>query len=108
MAGIYFAMQKKDGVMMALLSGYLRAGGELSVLGIVSISVEFNLSFTYYIDAGKCKGRATLTVTVEIAFFSKTVELSVEKSFGKGGGDPTFAQLMTSPAVWDEYASAFA
>jgi hypothetical protein len=95
--------------MMALLSGYFRAGGELSVLGLVSISVEFNLSFTYYSDpVGKCKGRATLTVTIEVAFFSKSIELAVEKSFGKGGGDPTFAQLITSAAVWNEYASAFA
>jgi hypothetical protein len=108
MAGIYFAMQKKEGDLYALLSGYFRCGGELSVLGLISVSVEFNLSFTYYTDSGKCKGRATLTVTVEVAFFSKTVELSVEKSFGKEGGDPTFAQLITSPDVWSEYAGAFA
>jgi hypothetical protein len=107
MAGIYFAMQKKDGELYALLSGYFRCGGELSVLGLVSVSVEFNLSFTYYVDIGKCKGRATLTVTIEIAFFSKTVELSVEKSFGKEGGDPKFAELINTSEVWNEYASAF-
>jgi hypothetical protein len=108
MAGIYFAMQKKDGQLYALLSGYFRIGGELSVLGLVSVSVEFNLSFTYYVDIGKCKGKATLTVTIEIAFFSKSVELSVEKSFGKEGSDPTFAQLINTAGVWNEYAGAFA
>jgi hypothetical protein len=108
MAGIYFAMEKKEGELYALLSGYFRCGGELSVLGLVSVSVEFNLSFTYYTDTHKCKGKATLTVTIEIAFFSKSVELSVEKSFGKGGGDPTFAQLITSSEVWNTYAGAFA
>ena len=36
MAGIYFAMQRKEpaNVMAATLSGYLRMGGSLSVLGI--------------------------------------------------------------------------
>ena len=69
MAGIYFGMQiNKDGDTVALLTGYLRVGGEMSVLGIVSVSVEFNLSFTYYLTEHKCKGRATLTVTIHIAF----------------------------------------
>ena len=109
MAGIYFGMQKNEaGDTVALLTGYLRVGGEMSVLGIVSVSVEFNLSFTYYLTEHKCKGRATLTVAIHIAFFSKSIELSVERSFGKGGGDPTFAQLIDSPGVWDEYAGAFA
>ena len=49
-----------------------------------------------------------LTVAVKVVFFSKSVEISVEKRFGGSGGDPTFAQLVTSPAVWSEYAGAFA
>jgi hypothetical protein len=115
MAGIYFKMEKKvvaelgnKEVMVSLLSGYLRMGGKLSVLGLISISVEFMLSFTYNSDTDKATGRATLTVTVEIAFFSKSVELTVERSFGGKGGDPTFAQLVDSPDVWAEYAGAFA
>jgi len=109
MAGIYFAMNRdKDGDLAAMLSGYLRCGGELSVLGIISISVEFNLNFTYDDTTKKATGRATLTVEVEIAFFSASVELTVERSFGRDGGDPTFDQLIESPAVWKQYAAAFA
>ena len=118
MAGIYFKMEKRkvEGVdrTVSLLTGYLRIGGKLSVLGIISVSVEFNLSFTYIplVDGdpktGKAYGRATLTVTIDIAFFSKSVELTVERSFGSKGGDPTFADLIDSPAVWGEYAAAFA
>ena len=47
MAGIYFSMQVEAGSTKATLQGYLRMGGELSVLGIISMSLEFLLSFTY-------------------------------------------------------------
>jgi len=107
MAGIYFSMQTDAGKTKATLAGYLRMGGELSVLGLISISLEFMLSFSYDSD-GKASGRATLTVAVKVLFFSKSVEISVEKRFGGSGSDPTFAQLITSPTVWSEYASAFA
>ena len=49
MAGIYFSMQRRDidgiEVDAATLEGYLRMGGELSVLGLISVSLEFYLSF---------------------------------------------------------------
>lgn len=109
MAGIYFAMQRKEptNVLVATLSGYLRLGGSMSVLGIVKISVEFVLSFTYDGARDKAYGRATLTVQVEILFFSMAVELTVERAFG-GSGDPKFDQLMNTPEAWSEYALAFA
>ncbi|MBE9114061.1 hypothetical protein IQ273_32365, partial [Nodosilinea sp. LEGE 07298] len=115
MAGIYFKMEKRmlpapvsAEKLVSVLTGYLRCGGKLSVLGIITISVEFNLSFTYDSGTEKASGRATLTVTIEVLFFSKSVELTVERSFGRKGGDPTFGQLMDTPAVWNEYAMAFA
>jgi hypothetical protein len=106
MAGIYFSMGKKDGKDYAILAGYLRMGGELSVLGLISISLEFVLSFAY-VD-GKAAGQATLTVKVEVAFFSKSVEITVEKRFGGSGGDPRFFEVFETPKIWKEYASAFA
>jgi hypothetical protein len=106
MAGIYFSMQIDDGKTKATLQGYLRMGGELSILGIISMSLEFVLSFTY--SEGKATGRATLTVAVKVLFFSKSVEISVEKQFGGSKGDPTFAHLIASPGVWTSYANAFA
>ena len=107
MAGIYFSMQVEAGSTKATLQGYLRMGGELSVLGIISMSLEFLLSFTYDSDR-KASGRATLTVAVKVVFFSTSVAISVEKRFGGSGSDPTFAQLITSAGVWNSYAGAFA
>ncbi|MGB8385145.1 MAG: hypothetical protein WCG47_28545, partial [Dermatophilaceae bacterium] len=116
MAGIYFKMQRKviaggdpAGDIIAQLAGYLRCGGSLCVLGIVRISVEFCLSFTYYpAPLDKAKGRATLTVEVSIACFSKSVELTVERAFGGSSADPTFHDAMPNADLWATYADAFA
>jgi hypothetical protein len=78
------------------------------VLGLIKVSVEFNLSFTYDGVKDKAYGRATLTVHVEVAFFSTSVELTVERAFGGKSGDPTFGQLFDTADTWSDYALAFA
>lgn len=110
MAGIYFKLERQEpGTDLApTLSGYLRMGGHLSVIGLIKVSLEFVLSFTYDGGRDKAYGRATLTVKVEIAFFSTSVDITVERAFGGKSGDPTFGQLFSSAATWSEYAEAFA
>jgi hypothetical protein len=112
MAGIYFKLERKESDpgnnLAPTLSGYFRMGGYLSVLGLIKISLEFVLSFTYDGAKDKAYGRATLTVKVEIVFFSTSVEITVEKSFGGRSGDPKFRELFTDASVWNEYAEAFA
>lgn len=110
MAGIYFALERKEGGtdLSAVLSGYLRMGGSLNVLGLVKVSVEFNLSFTYDSGTEKAYGRATLTVHVEVLFFSASVELTVERAFGGESGDPTFVEMYDTADRWNDYALAFA
>lgn len=110
MAGIYFKLERKEtGTDLApTLTGYLRMGGYLSVIGLIKISLEFTLSFTYDGGRDKAYGRATLTVQVEIAFFSVSVEITVERAFGGSSGDPTFGQLFPASGTWSEYAEAFA
>lgn len=112
MAGIYFKLERKESdpknALAPTLSGYLRMGGYLSVLGLIKVSLEFDLSFTYDGDKDKAYGRATLTVKVEVVFFSTSVEVTVEKSFGGKGGDPKFRDLFPTALVWQEYAGAFA
>lgn len=90
MAGIYYKMEADT----AQLTGYLRCGGGLEVLGLICISVEFYLGLSYDTQRKKVWGEATVTVEIEIAFFSKSVDLTVERSFSGSNGDPTFKQLM--------------
>lgn len=112
MAGIYFSVQRRtiegQEVDAATLAGYFRMGGEVSVLGIISISIEFYLCFAYEVQKNAAYGQAILTIEVDVVFFSISVDITIEKRFGGSGGDPLFLETFDTPAVWDEYAGAFA
>jgi hypothetical protein len=102
MAGFYFKSSDEG----AILEGYLRAGGELEILGLISISLEFYLGMKYLEATNSVWGRATMTVEVEVAFFSKSVELTVEREFARSG-PPSFEDMI-SLQDWEEYCGAFA
>lgn len=111
MAGIYLKIELGDGS----LTGYLRIGGEVSVLGLISASIELRMELTYEFGSGKVVGRATLTIEVKIIFFTISVELTCERKFAGSNGDPSFKQLMepfllngATVKPWDEYCMAFA
>lgn len=106
MAGIYFKWESQAGQDRVTLAGYVRMGGMVQVLGIITISVSFYLGLSYQSD-GKVRGQATLTVKVEVLMFSTSVNLTVEHSFSGSAGDPTFGQLVDQ-SDWNEYAQAFA
>jgi hypothetical protein len=105
MAGVYFGMTGSS----VELTGYLRCGGHLSVLGLISISLEFYLAFTYRDKkpGSEIWGQASLTVSVKVAFFSTSVTLSVERRFAGSDGDPSFADTVT-PLDWVRYLEAYA
>jgi hypothetical protein len=107
-AGIYIYWNKPEG--QTTLKGYVEMGGELQVLGIVSVSVTLHLSLGYYKvgTVSEVRGQATLVIEIEFLFFSASVNLTVERRFGGSASDPTFADLIPSPDVWDEYAEAYA
>ena len=54
------------------LAGYVRLHGELSVLGLISASLTFNLQLAYHKETGQSMvwGEATLDLEVEVLFFS--------------------------------------
>ena len=71
MAGVYFEISRRTGTE---LTGYLRCGGYLSVLGLISISIEFYLAFTYRHKAGggsEIWGQAIVTVSVKVALLQQ-------------------------------------
>jgi hypothetical protein len=106
MAGFYF---QKAGQAFEL-TGYFRASGSLSVLGIISISLVFYLGLSYASKpspsgVSRLWGQASLTVKIEVLFFSKSVSVKMEREFA--GSDPKFHELV-SPAAWAEYCEGFA
>lgn len=93
-----------------IVTAFFRAAGELSVLGIISVSVELYVGLTYASKGmgphgGHLYGTATVKVKIKICFFSISVSISIEREFA--GSDPTFVQ-MVGPGEWGEYCGAFA
>jgi hypothetical protein len=91
MAGIYFAYDTSKG---AALTGYFRVGGNVTALGLVSVSIELYLALAYEFASGKAVGIATLMIEIEVFLFSASVEISCERKFAGSSSDPTFRQLM--------------
>ncbi len=112
MAGIYFKIESGKG---CTLTGYLRLGGNMSVLGLISASIELNLSFTYQ-DPGKAIGRAVVTIEIDIFLFSMSVEVECERQFAGSDSDPAFEALMgpytdvedNTVKPWHDYCEAYA
>lgn len=109
LAGIYF--QKSGGLT---LSGYIRCGGSLKILGLLTIRVEFYLSLTYDSSGAgdSLTGLARMTVSVEAFFFSVSVSFEVRHCVSLSGRG---CQALTSiPAAalaeneWRSYCAAFA
>jgi hypothetical protein len=105
MAGIYFKLTDTS----TTLTGFVDIGGEVSVLGIISISIDLNLSLTFIHNqkGNKVQGRATLTVSVHVLFFGISVSVSVERSFGDANGDPRMFEMIGA-SDWKAYADAIA
>jgi hypothetical protein len=126
MAGIYMAIGDNDGDGTddgVKLTGYLRLNGELDILGIIRLALEFYLAFTYEsLPSEHIYGEAQLTVEIEVLFFSASVTLGPIKKTFKGGEDGAQAQArmaitsgptpktfadMTSAAHWADYTAMF-
>lgn len=111
MAGIYYKMEMKtiDGkdVQQSELTGYFRLNGNLSILGIIRVSLLFELKLTWQSN-GKVFGVATIEVEIEILFISFSVGVTVERQLKGSDGDPTFTDMLPQPSLWEEYCNAYA
>jgi hypothetical protein len=103
MAGIYLRLDDSG----VTLGGYLRASGQVTVLGIITISADFFMQLSYQESTGKAIGQASLTLGIKVLFFSKSVTLSIERKFSPTSGDPTFTDCFELED-WGEYCGAFA
>lgn len=118
MAGIYYKMEQKEfddpdnpgeKIMkpFSTLEGYFRLTGNLSILGIIRISLLFELKLTWQSN-GKVFGTATIEVEIEILFISFSVGVTVERQLKGSDADPTFKDMLPQPSMWEDYCNAFA
>ena len=111
------------------VKAFLRATGSLDVLGLINISVVFELVLAYHDGSpSTLTGSATLELKVEVLFFSKTVSATMSKTIAggnsgtpvaskaalgaaaTGGNDApplTFADAYPDQGTWDDYVDAF-
>ena len=83
LGGVRFLLQ---GDRVAV-TGFLRVGGSVDVLGLVSVSVELRIELTYI--EGVLKGRATAVIEIDVTFWSGSIELD--------SGEYTFAGAEAGP-----------
>ncbi|MEP7705385.1 hypothetical protein [Paraglaciecola sp. 25GB23A] len=104
--GVYFHWLQES----VELSGYVRLHGELSILGLISASLTFNLSLSYLKDNGGSIvwGEASLIIEVDVLLFSGSVEVHCRREFAGSESDPTFLDLMPEANNWTDYCAAFA
>ncbi|MCU4157425.1 hypothetical protein J1N10_15720 [Carboxylicivirga sp. A043] len=122
MGGIYYKFELIEKVLptpdgdiveeigSSTIVGYLRINGHLSILGIISLSMEFYLAFIAVFSDGKVQkleGVATVKVKVEVLFFSKTVKVTVRRELKGADADPKFIEMIDEDD-WQEYCLAFA
>jgi hypothetical protein len=105
-AGVYY---QKSGAGFQI-TAFFRAAGSLSVLGLISVSIELYVGLSFQSNkalphGGMLYGTASVKVKIKIVFFSVSVSVSIEREFA--GSDPTFSEMLT-PGDWAGYCNAFA
>jgi IPT/TIG domain len=92
LAGFFFSF---DGTAVSF-DGYLRIGGSVNLLGIISVSIELILTLGYNSDNTAITGSASLTVSVSVLMMSKSFTLSVSKTFPVPGASSAITRAAVS------------
>ncbi|MET7769361.1 hypothetical protein [Nocardia sp. NPDC005366] len=107
LGGVRFTLERSGAVT---LCGYLRIGGCVEVLGLISVSIELCLSLTYRSERNALVGRATLVIEVDLTLWSDSVEIDSGEWVLAGGAArrPALRDRDTAMARWLAYRAAFA
>ncbi len=110
------------------LTGFVRIGGSVEILGLISVSIELVIELGYDTDTKTLAGRATLVLEIDLTLWSDSVEIdsglwvlagggsSAQESLPAGGqtmsDDEIFALIDAPPteadkASWRAYRSRY-
>ena len=70
------------------LTAYLRIGGSVDVLGLVSVSIELVVQLSYDSSRKRLVGRATLVIEIDLTLWSDSVEIDSGEWELVGGSSP--------------------
>ncbi|CAN7717616.1 hypothetical protein LJR251_005923 [Rhizobium rhizogenes] len=92
------------------LQAFIRIGGSVEILGLISISVELLVQLTYDSAENQLIGQASIVVEIDLTLFSETVSLDSGK-WTLGGSEhdaPSPVERRRHFAAWQRYQGAFA
>lgn len=105
----------------AQLTGYIRFGGSVEILGLISVSVELRVTLSYDSTANEMYGRATLVIDIDLLLYSDSVHLDTGKwELVGGSGEHPAMRLFAAPQsqpqpepeppvdTWRRYRASFA
>jgi hypothetical protein len=95
MAGFYFKVDSTG----TSFSGFVRIGGSVDLLGLISVSIELYLALAYDSVSDSIFGSATLTLSVHVLFVTKSLTLSAEKRFPVPGSSSSPRALRPAAAL---------
>jgi len=120
MGGISFIKQTNGQIEVG---GFIRIGGSVDVLGLVSVSVELLVTLKYKTETNALEGRATLVIEIDLLFINESVTIDSGVWRVDGGDVPLLDEeegpisprladplsvSMLSPTEWQQYIEAFA
>ena len=108
LGGVRFKLQGD----LVRVSGFLRIGGSVDILGLVSVTVELRVELTY--QAPRLTGSATAVIEIDVTFWSGSIELDSGEYTFVGGSTPEAIPPSSSISVppptlpdWQKYRNAF-
>jgi len=104
LGGIRFQLMPDESVE---LLGYLRIGGSLEILGLVTVSVELLLTLGYQSKGNRLVGRATLVIEIDLTIYSDSVEID-SGEWVLAGDDRSRVDAALPPPTQDDYDALWA
>ncbi|MBT2393559.1 hypothetical protein J7E87_30140 [Streptomyces sp. ISL-1] len=95
------------------LTGYLRIGGCVEILGLVSVSIELCITLAYQSTTKALVGRATLVLEIDLTLWSDSIELDSGTWVLAGGGGQEDRAVLDARDTedglerWRAYQAAF-
>lgn len=89
------------------VTGYLRIGGSVDVLGLVSVSIELIIALSYRSATNALVGRATLVIVVDLTLWSDSMEIDSGEWYFAGSRSRRRLDDATGFDRWKSYRKAF-
>ena len=104
LGGVRFELQADRRVR---ITGYLRIGGSVNVLGLVSVSIELIIALSYRSATNALVGRATLVIAIDLTLWSDSMEIDSGEWTFAGSSARMRLDSASGFERWQSYRKAF-